>query len=84
MNIDKLHINHIAYHDIPENLLLAFILLRDLQDSQEEFDRTIFALLDETIDSLPLFELPSSKELLDLTELLEGAERIGNKFILRN
>lgn len=71
MNKTNLKIDHIAFQDIPENILIAFILLRDLQDSPEEFDNRIIIELLNTIDSLSTEDSMNLEEAIDLTNLLD-------------
>lgn len=70
MHQNPFKLNH-PYQDVPEDVLNAFILLRDLVDSQEGFDNELFSILDERISEFFYFEDPSPDGLLDLTSMID-------------
>ncbi len=79
MNAFKFDLSHPAFKDVPEEVLLAFVTLRDLHDNQLSFDKELFSLLEEVIDDLPLFETLNTEELKDLTIMLSGAQQVGRR-----
>lgn len=64
-----MQMNSELYKDVPEDSLIAFIMLRDLQDSPEEFDERILKELQNKIETLPTSETINDGDL-DLTSLL--------------
>lgn len=69
-----MEMNSELYKDVPEDSLLAFIMLRDLQDSPEEFDERILNELQNKIETLPISD-SIDEEDLDLTALL-GTDKL--------
>lgn len=76
MNHNEFKINHPAFEDVPEEILLAFLMMRDLYDTQDEFDELLLENLDWCIHRI-LLEIPNQNEILDLTDVIEVMKGTG-------
>jgi hypothetical protein len=86
VKIGSIQINHPVYADIPERVLLAFLMIWDLAEDQDILEVELLNGLDEIINRIPLFEIPARADLsalCDLTDYVEVTSKEGERLTLR-
>ena len=86
MKTNSIQVNHPAYADFPEDVLVAFVMLWDLSENQQTFKEQLFTLVEEFIERLPLFEVPSRAQIdavYDLTDHVEVLQKKGRSITVK-
>lgn len=86
MKSSPFQINHPVYADIPEEVLLTLLMIWDLSEDQSKLRIELLKVLDGMIDRIPLFEIPSRKEVVavyDLTDNVVASRKRGKGLKIR-
>lgn len=68
--------SYLCFEDASERIQVIFRLLLDLTEDQNELEKELLRVFDETIEKIPLFEVPEREDI----EALEGCIDFTDQF----